>query len=146
MWLCLVAAATVLNSLILFKYSHFVDLFIGLSLTPFIDAIFVGMQLEPPGAPWWYTAFPALVLDAPFVLVVLVLALKVSRGRRRATQVAFWLYAIDTFIIALSLLASVTMFHSPIQPIAFAALIGHAIGLLILSRARRAVVSTQIPS
>ena len=50
-WLYLVAAATVLNSLILFKY-RFIDLLIGLSFTQFIDAIFVGMQLEPPGAPW----------------------------------------------------------------------------------------------
>lgn len=57
-WLCFVAVATILNSLILFKYSRFIDLFIGLSFTQFIDAIFVGMQLEPLGAPWWYTALP----------------------------------------------------------------------------------------
>jgi hypothetical protein len=52
-WLYLVTVATILNSLILFKYSRFIDLFIGLSFTQFIDAIFVGMQLEPPGASWW---------------------------------------------------------------------------------------------
>jgi hypothetical protein len=52
LWLYLVAAAAVLNSLILFKY-RFVDLLIGLSFTQFIDAIFLAMQLEPPGAPWW---------------------------------------------------------------------------------------------
>jgi hypothetical protein len=82
-WLCFVAVATVLNSLILFKYSRFIDPFIGLSFTQFIDAIFVGMQLEPPGAPWWNTALPALLLDMPFVLVLLLLAVKVAQGRRR---------------------------------------------------------------
>jgi hypothetical protein len=97
LWLYLVAAATVLNSLILFKY-RFIDLLIGLSFTQFIDAIFVGMQLEPPGAPWWYTALPGLVLDMPFVILWLVLAVKVSHRRRRATQFSFWLYAIDTFV------------------------------------------------
>ncbi len=76
-WLCLVALATVLNSLILFKYSRFVDFLIGLSFTQFIDAVFVGMQLEPPGSPWWVTALPALVLDLPFVSLLLVLAAKV---------------------------------------------------------------------
>ena len=48
-WLCLVALATVLNSVILFKYSRFIDFLIGLSFTQFIDAVFVGMHLEPPG-------------------------------------------------------------------------------------------------
>jgi hypothetical protein len=38
LWLYLVSAATVLNSLILFKY-RFIDLLIGLSFTQFIDAI-----------------------------------------------------------------------------------------------------------
>jgi len=113
-WLCLVALATVLNSLILFKYSRFIDLFIGLSFTQFIDAIFVGMQLEPPGAPWWYTAGPALLLDMPFVLVLLVLAVKVSHRRHRAAQVSFWLYAIDTLVITLSFAASIATFRTAI--------------------------------
>jgi len=144
-WLYLVAAATALNSLILFKYSRFIDLFIGLSFTQFIDAIFVGLQLEPRGAPWWWTALPAWVLDMPFVLAVLVLAVKVSRRRYRATQVALWLYAIDTLVIFLSLAASVTMLHSPIRELArqSIALMVHAVGLLILFRARRGVVVEQ---
>jgi hypothetical protein len=145
-WLCFVAVATILNSLILFKYSRFIDLFIGLSFTQFIDAIFVGMQLEPPGAPWWYTALPALVLDMPFVLVLLLLAVKVARRRRRATQVSFWLYASDTLVIALSFAASIAMFHSPVRRLAWQSLtlIVHAVGLLILSRAWRASVGAQI--
>jgi hypothetical protein len=137
--------ATILNSLILFKYSRFIDLFIGLSFTQFIDAIFVGMQLEPPGTPWWYTALPALLLDMPFVLVLLLLAVKVARRRRRATQASFWLYAIDTLAITLSFAASITMFHSPIRPLAWQSLtlIVHGTGLLILSRAWRASVIAQ---
>ena len=144
-WLYLVAAATALNSLILFKYSRFIDLVSGLSFTQFIDAIFVGLQLEPRGAPWWWTALPAWVLDMPFVLAVLVLAVKVSRRRYRATQVALWLYAIDTLVIFLSLAASVTMLHSPIRELArqSIALMVHAVGLLILFRARRGVVVEQ---
>ena len=147
-WLCVVAVATVLNSLILFKYSRFIDLFIGLSFTQVIDACFVGMQLEPPGAPWWYTAYPALMLDMPFVLVLLVLAMKVSHRRHRATQVSFWLYAVDTLVITLSLAASIAIFHSPVRPLAWqsSTLIVHAVGLLILSRARRASVRAQIPA
>jgi hypothetical protein len=145
-WLCLVAVATVLNSLILFKYSRFIDLFAGLSFTQFIDAIFVGMQLEPPGTPWWFTALPALVLDMPFVLVLMVLAVKVSHRRHRATQVSFWLYAIDTLVIALSLAASTAMFHSAARQLAWrsATLIVHAVGMLILFRARRTSVSPHI--
>jgi hypothetical protein len=147
-WLYLVASATVLNSLILFRYSRFIDLFIGLSFTQFIDAIFVGLRLEPPGAPWWWTALPALVLDAPFVLTVLVLAVKVSSRRHRATRVAFWLYAIDTFVIALELAASVTIFRSPSRLLAWQslALVVHVIGLIILFRARRSFVSGPAPA
>ena len=146
MWLCFVAVATVLNSLILFKYARFIDLFIGLSFTQFIDAIFVGMQLEPPGAPWWYTTLPALMLDMPFVLVLLLLAVKVAQRRRRATQVSLWLYATDTLVITLSFAASIAMFHSPIRPIAWQSLtlVVHGVGLLILSRAWRSSVSAQI--
>lgn len=149
-WLYLVASATALNSVILFKYSRFIDLFIGLSFTQFIDAIFVGLKLEPRGAPWWWTALPAWVLDMPFVLAVLllavlVLAVKVSRRRYRAIQVALWLYAIDTLVIFLSLAGSVTMLHSPIRELArqSVALMVHAVGLLILFRARRGFVVEQ---
>ena len=146
-WLYLVAAATVLNSLILFKY-RFIDLLIGLSFTQFIDAIFVGMQLEPPAAPWWYTAGPALMLDAPFIVLLLVLAVKVSHRRYRATQFSFWLYAVDTLIVTLSLAASIVIFHSPIRPLAWQSLtlIAHGIGLLILFRAWRVSVAARIPA
>jgi hypothetical protein len=147
LWLYLVAAATVLNSLILFKY-RFIDLLIGLSFTQFIDAIFVGMQLEPPGAPWWYTALPALVLDMPFVILLLVLAVKVSRRRRRATQFSFWLYAIDTLVVTLSFAASIAIFHSPLRPLAWQSLtlIAHGVGLLVLFRALQASVAAQTPA
>jgi hypothetical protein len=147
LWLYLVAAATVLNSLILFKY-RFVDLLVGLSFTQFIDAIFVGMQLEPPGAPWWYTALPALVLDMPFVILLLALAVKVARRRRRAIRFSFWLYAIDTLIVTLSLAASIAIFHSPLRPLAWQSLslLAHGVGLLILFRALRGSVAAQIPA
>ncbi len=133
-WLCLVALATVLNSVILFKYSRFIDFRIGLSFTQFIDAVFVGMQLEPPGAPWFATALPSWVLDLPFVLLLLVLARKVSHRRVRATQVSFWLYAIDTFVFVLSFTASLAVFHAAVRQLAWQglSLILHTVGLFIL--------------
>jgi hypothetical protein len=146
LWLYLVVAATVLNSLILFRYSHFVNFLIGLSITQFIDAVFVGMQLEPPGAPWWYTAVPALVLDAPFVIFVLVLAMKVSRQRRRAAGFAFWIYAIDTFVVALTFAGAVVMLHTPIWPLAWqdAGFIVRGVGLWLLFRAWRGLINTSV--
>ena len=134
LWLYLVFASTVLNSLILFKY-RFIDLLIGLSFTQYIDAIFVGMQLEPPGAPWWYTAYPALVLDMPFVGLLLVLAVKVSRRRRGATRFSFWRYLIDTLVVTLNFAASIAIFHSPLRPLAWQSLtlIAHGVGLVVLS-------------
>jgi hypothetical protein len=145
LWLYLVAAATVLNSLILFRY-RFIDLLIGLSFTQFIDAIFVGMRLEPPGAPWWYTALPALVLDMPFVILLLVLAVKVSRRRPRATRFSFWLYAIDTLVVTLSFASSIAVFHLPLKPLAWQSLtlIAHGIGLSILFRARQGWLGAEI--
>lgn len=109
----------------------------------------MGAALELPGAPWWYTAVPALVLDMPFVLLALVLAVKVWRRRHCATRVAFWLYAIDTLVFALGVAASITIFHSPIHPFPWRDLtliVIHTLGLLILSRAHRAFVSTQKPA
>ena len=143
-WLYLVAAATVLNSLILFKY-RFIDLLIGLSFTQFIDAIFVGMQLEPPGAPWWYTAGPALMLDVPFIVLLLVLAVKVSHRQHRATQFSFWLYAVDTLVVTLSFAASIAIFHIPLRPLAWQSLtlIAHGIGMSFLFRAWRVSVAVQ---
>lgn len=100
------------------------------------------MQLEPRGAPWWHGAGPALMLDAPFVVLVLVLAVKVSHRRNRATQVSFWLYAIDTFVFALSFAASITIFHEAIRPLVWQGLtlIVHTVGLFILFRVWRGAV------
>lgn len=147
LWLYFVAAATVLNSLILFKY-RFIDLLIGLSFTQFIDAIFVGMQMEPAGAPWWYTALPAWTLDAPLVVLLLVLAVKASHGRHRATQVSFWLYVLDTLVVTLSFIASIAIFHAPFRALMWQSLtlIAHAIGLLILFRAQRDSIGAQTPA
>ncbi len=145
-WLYLVAAATLFNSLIVHKYTRFIDLLIGLSFTQFIDAVFVGAGVEPRGSPyWWVDALPALVLDMPFVLVLLILALKVSHRRYRATQVSFWLYAIDTSVFALGLAADIAILHVPIRPLLWQGLtlIVHTVGLFILFRAWRGAVGAQ---
>lgn len=144
-WLCIAALATILNSLILFKYSRFIDLFVGLSFTQFIDAIFVGMQLEPPGAPWEWTALPALVLDTPFVIVMLVLAVKVFHRKHRAANIAFWLYALDTLVVAITFGLSIGI-HSAARQLMWqsATLLAHTVGLLILFRAGRPSLGPQI--
>lgn len=87
----------------------------------------------------------ALVLDAPFVFALLLLAVKVGRRRRRATQVSLWLYAIDTLAITLSFAASITVFHLPIKTLAWQSLtlIVHGAGLFVLSRAWRASAIAQ---
>jgi hypothetical protein len=144
-WLYLVAAATVLNTLILFRYSRFIDLLIGLSFTQFIDAVFVGMRLEPPGAPWWWTALPAWALDIPFVLLVLALAVKVSHRRVRATQVSFWLYVIDTLLYTLSSAAGIVIAHATIRQLGwlFLTFIVRTVGLFLLFQAWRGAVGAQ---
>jgi hypothetical protein len=144
-WLFLVAVATILNSLILFRCSRFIDFLIGLTFAQFIDAIVLGLQLEPKGAPWLATAVPALLLDVPLVALLFVLSVKVSRGHRLATQISFWIYAIDTLLVAASFAASATILHVPIRVLAWQNLtpVVHAIGLIILFRAWRASVSAR---
>lgn len=137
-WLYLVAAATALNSLTVFKYGRFVDLIVGLSFTQLIDAVFVGIALEPKGAPWLWTAGPALMFDIPITLLLIVLAVKVSRRRKRAAQFSFWLYAADTFVFLLMFTASVTS-RARLGMLVLPGLtiMGHTVGLFILYRAWR---------
>jgi hypothetical protein len=142
-WLYLVAAATALNSLVLFKYDRFVDLIVGLSFTQFIDAVFVGMSMEPKGAPWLLTAGPAFIFDIPIILLLLVLAVKTARRRKRAAQVSFWLYAMDTFVFVLMFATDIVL-HEPARTAILSGLtlIGHTVGLFVLFRAWQQVQYT----
>ena len=99
-------------------------------------------------APWWQVVLPGLVLDTLLVLAMLVLAVKVSRRQYRATQIAFWLYAIDSLFIAFGLAVLLLLVGLPLRELARPSLniIVHAVGLLILSRARRTFVSEQVPA
>lgn len=134
-WLYAVALATLLNSLLLQLATRFIDLLLGLSFTQFIDAIFLGMRsVEPPGAPFWFEAIPALILDALFVLVVVMLAAKISRGSRRAAGASFFLYALDTAVFALSFGVS-----AGLRPHQALTLLVHAAGAVIIFRAWRAL-------
>jgi hypothetical protein len=144
-WLYLVASATILRDLIGFKYHRFIDLCIGLCFPPGINVFFVRKFVA---APRWQVVLPGLVLDALLVLAMLVLAVKVSRRRYRATQVAFWLYAIDSLFIAFGLAVLMLLVGLTIQELAWPSLdlIVHAVGLLILSRALRTSVSEQVPA
>jgi len=52
-WLYLVAASTLVNSIILNRNGRFIDLLVGLSFTQFVDAVNLGMSVEPTGSRYW---------------------------------------------------------------------------------------------
>jgi hypothetical protein len=142
-WLWLVAAATLLNSVILYKYMRFIDLLIGFSFTQLIDAAFLGMQLEPQSSRWWIDALP---LDAIFVLSLLLLAAGVSRRNQRATLISLCVYSIDTSLFALSFGWSFFAmargnFHAARMALVWqvSTLIAHTLGVLIILRAWRTI-------
>lgn len=137
-WLCLAGIATALNSLLNFSAGRVIDFVVGLSLTQVNDAVFVGMALEPKGAPWIWTAFPAFVFDVPLIVLLFILAIKVLHRRRWAAQASFWVYAVDTFVF-LAMFAANVILHAPAGTVVLSGLtvIGHGVGLLILFRAWR---------
>ena len=148
-WLYLVAAATLLNSLILNRSQRFIDLLVGLSFTQFVDAMFLGVAIEPQGSPdWWVDALPALIIDALFLCVLLVLAVKVSHGSRAAAKTAFWAYSLDTLVFALIFFSSIWMtvkgtLHASATALAWqgSTVAAHIVGIVIISRALRAGTS-----
>lgn len=76
-WLYIVAAATMLNSLIVQLFSHFIDLLAGLWFTQASDALWVGMRsVEPPGV------FPSFEIGAALVIDALIAALLVKLARK----------------------------------------------------------------
>jgi hypothetical protein len=145
-WLYFVTAATVINSLILNKYHRFIDLLIGLSFTQYVDAAFLGLGVEPDGSPDWYVdALPALIIDALFVLVLLVLALKVFRRSRTSVKIALWIYSADTLIFLFGFVTSIWVtvngtFHTSVMTIAQqgSTLVAHILGIFIMFHAVRA--------
>jgi hypothetical protein len=78
------------------------------------------------------------MFDIPIVLLLLVLAVKVSRRRERVAQFSFWLYAADTFVFLLMFAANVTS-HARLGILVLPGLtiVGHTVGLFILYRAWR---------
>jgi hypothetical protein len=101
LWLYVVAAATLLNSLLLQLFSHFVDLLAGLWFTQANDAAWFGMRsVEPPGSPPSFEIGAALLIDILVALLVVKLARKISRGSRPAMITAFFVYLADTAVFA----------------------------------------------
>jgi hypothetical protein len=136
-WLYLVAAATLLNSILLQLFSHFVDLFAGLWLTEANDALWVGMRsVEPPGVFPSFEIGAALVIDVLIVLVLLKLARKMSNGSRAAVIISLCVYLADTALFAYDVRVSVRS-HVPVVSLAWQALtvLVHIVGILILYRA-----------
>jgi hypothetical protein len=136
-WLYLVAVATLLNSLLLHVFSHFVDLFAGLWLTEANDALWVGMRsVEPPGVFPSFEIGAALFIDVLIVLALLMLARKISNGSRTAVTISFCVYLADTAIYGYGFQSSVRS-HVPVVSLAWQALtvLVHIAGVLILYRA-----------
>jgi hypothetical protein len=138
-WLYIVAATTLLNSLLLQLFSRFIDLLAGLWITQTTDAIFVGMRsVEPQGAPPTFEILLALIVDALIVLAVVALAVRISRGSRSATGISFFLYLADTVMFVFSFGASVLSHVRSIFLVWQAlALLVHVAGTVILFRAWR---------
>ena len=136
-WLYLVAAATLLNSILLQLFSHFVNLLAGLWFTEASDALWVGMRsVEPPGVFPSFEIGAALVIDVLIVLVLLNLARKISNGSRTAAIITFCVYLADTAVFAYDFRVSVRS-HAPVVSLAWQALtvLVHIAGVLILYRA-----------
>lgn len=145
MWLYLAAAATAVNSIILNRNHRFIDLLVGLSFTQFVDAAFLGLGVEPEGSPdWLVDALPALVIDALFLCVLIVLAVRVSSGHRVAAKVGLWVYSVDTLVFVIIFVSSIWArmngtFHTPGATIAWqgSTVVAHIVGIFILFRAVR---------
>lgn len=140
-WLYAVAAATLLNSVLVQLFSRFIDLLAGLWITQAIDAFWVGMRsVEPPGVSPSFEIGAALVIDALIAVVVVSLARKISRESRRATMIAFFVYLADTAAFAVSFRASVRS-HVPMVFLGWQALtiLVHISGVVIIYRAWRSL-------
>jgi len=144
-WLYLVTAATVINSLILNKYHRFIDLLVGLSFTQYVDAMFLGLGVEPEGSPDWYVdALPALIIDALFVSALLVLAVKASHRSRTSVRVALWVYSVDTLVFLFGFVTSIWVrvngtFYASATAIGRQGLtvVAHIVGIFIMFHAVR---------
>jgi hypothetical protein len=141
LWLYLVAVATLLNSLLLQLFTRFVDLLAGLSITQFLDAIFLGMRVNSQEAQsWWIEVLRPLILDGMVVVIVLTLAVRVGCGSRRAAAMSLVGYLIDTAIFAFTVAESVRS-HTETIFIGWQALtfLVHVAGSVIIFRAWRAL-------
>jgi hypothetical protein len=138
-WLYIVAATTLLNSLLLQLFSRFTDLLAGLWITQATDAIFVGMRsVEPQGASPAIEIMLALVVDTLVALAILALAVKISRRSQSAAGISFFVYLADTgafvFSFGVSLLSHVESILLVRQALT---LLVHVAGTVILFRAWR---------
>jgi hypothetical protein len=146
MWLYLASAATAINSIILNRNHRFIDLLVGLSFTQFVDAVFLGLGVEPEGSPDWLAdALPALIIDALFVCVLIVLAVRVSSRSRAAAKVALWVYSLDTLLFVIIFVTSIWVrvnrtFHTSGTTIVWqgSTVVVHIVGIFILFHAVRA--------
>jgi hypothetical protein len=120
-------------------------LLVGLSFTQYVDAMFLGLGVEPEGSPDWYVdALPALIIDAFFVSALLVLAVKASHRSRTSVKVTLWVYSIDTLVFLVGFVTSIWFrvngtFYASAMVIGRQGLtvVAHILGIFILFHAMR---------
>ena len=96
----IIAAATILNSLIL-QTGRFINLLAGIYLTQVVDAVGQGMRsLEPEGAPDRFVPLLFLVFDAGIAAVIALLG-SVARRVPKAFVAGIIMYSLDAIVFAL---------------------------------------------
>jgi hypothetical protein len=143
-WLSIVAATTLLNSVLLQVFSRFLGLPTGLSLTLVNDAIFVGLRSAGPGS--GFVILLALIVDASVVCLFLILARKAFRKSRGALAAGLIIYVIDTAVF-LMFSAVTTLGEIPLRDALWQALTlaVRVLGCVLLFRGWRSLPAARVP-
>ena len=143
-WLSIVAATTLLNSVLLQAFSRFLGLPTGLSLTIVNDAIFVGLRSAASESR--FVIILALIVDALVVCLFLILARKTFRKSRGAVAAGLIIYVIDTAVF-LVFSAVTTLGEIPLRDALWQALtlVVHVLGCLLLFRGWRSLSAARVP-
>jgi len=142
-WFSIVAASTLLNSLLLQTFSRFLGLPTGLTLTLVNDAIFVALRGVEPQA---LASLLGLIVDALVVCLFLILARKTFRNSRGAVAAGLAIYVIDTAVF-LMFSAVGALGEIPLRDVLLQALtlVVHVVGCVLLFRGWRSLLAARIP-
>ena len=145
-WLSIVAASTLLNSLLLQVFSRFLALPTALSLTVVNDAIFVGLRgMAPEGVARVFEIALALVVDALVACLFLMLARKTFRKSRGAVATGLIIYVVDTAVFLMfSAIGTLDQIPLPDALVQVSTLLVHLVGCVLLFRGWRALSASRV--